>query len=250
MPGWRDSTTRSAAPRSLPVVGDEIALVAAATDRVLATVGAGELEAPSLLPGWTRGHVVTHLARNADSFTWLLDGAAAGEVREQYPGGATTRAAAIDAGAARPTADLRADLERSAQRLAAAMARLEPAAWERPVRVTRGEVPARALVWSRLREVEVHHGDLGLGYGPDAWSEGFVAVELPLRIGDLAPRLPRGTALRVVVAADHGSSWEVGAGPASMAVTGSAADLLGWLLGRDDGRRLQAPVGLPPLGPW
>jgi len=231
-------------------VGDEIALVAAATHRVLAAVGAGDgLDAPSLLPGWTRGHVVTHLARNADSFTWLLDGAAADEVREQYPGGAGTRAAAIEAGAGRPAAELSADLERSARRLAAAMARLEPAAWGRQVRLTRGEVPARALVWSRLREVEVHHGDLGLGYGPDAWSEGFVAVELPLRIDGLAPRLPRGTAVRLV-AADRGSSWEVGAGPASMAVTGSAAGLLGWLLGRDDGRRLQAPAGLPPLGPW
>jgi len=234
----------------LQLVSDEIALLGEATDRLLATIrGGDDPAAPSLLPGWTRGHVITHLARNADSFTWLLDGAAIGEVREQYPGGPATRAAAIAAGAVRPADELRADLEHTAQRLAAAMARLEPAAWERPVRVTRGEVPAGRLVWSRLREVEVHHGDLGLGYGPAGWLEGFVAGELPQRIDDLARRLPRGTAARVVVTGT-GGPWEVGDGPASVAITGPAADLLGWLLGRDDGRRLQAPGGLPPLAPW
>ena len=231
-------------------MGDDLALVATASDRVVATVRAvDDLGGASLLPGWTRGHVVTHLARNADSFTWLLDGAVVGEIRDQYPGGPATRAAAIEAGADRPAGELAADLEASAARLAAAMRRLDAAAWERPVRVTRGQIPAVALVWSRLREVEVHHADLGLGYRPEAWLDGFVAQELAQRIGELAGRLPRGTAVRIV-ATDADGSWEVGDGPASLAVSGPAADLLGWLLGRDGGRRLQAPAGLPPLAPW
>lgn len=29
---------------------------------------------PSRLPGWSRGHVATHLARNADAFTRLVNG--------------------------------------------------------------------------------------------------------------------------------------------------------------------------------
>ena len=58
----------------------------------------------SRLPGWTRGHVVTHLARNADALRDLVEGAIVGEEREQYPGGAEGRAGAIDDGADRDAA--------------------------------------------------------------------------------------------------------------------------------------------------
>ncbi|MET0910545.1 MAG: maleylpyruvate isomerase N-terminal domain-containing protein, partial [Ilumatobacteraceae bacterium] len=52
------------------------------------TEGAGaDAELPSLLPGWTRGHVLTHIARNADSFVRLLEAAGRGEVVTQYAGG-------------------------------------------------------------------------------------------------------------------------------------------------------------------
>jgi len=233
------------------VVATRSALVAAATERLLGTLRAAPdaWDAPSMLPGWTRGHVATHVARNADSFTWMLDGAAADEVREQYPGGAPTRAAAIDAGAARSGADLLADVERSAARFAAACSRVEPGVWSRTVRATTADIPAGQLLWSRLREVEVHHADLGLGFGPADWSAGFVAEELPLRVGGLAVRLPRGTAVRLV-AADGTDAWEVGVGPASVTVGGPRALLLGWLMGRDPGSGLQAPAGLPTLAPW
>ena len=46
---------------------------------------------PSRLPGWTVGHVLTHIARNADSLVWRLEGAARGELRDQYPGGLEQR---------------------------------------------------------------------------------------------------------------------------------------------------------------
>ena len=56
---------------------------------------------PSLLPGWTRGHVLTHIARNADSFVRVLEAARQGEVVTQYEGGVAGRNAAIEAGATR-----------------------------------------------------------------------------------------------------------------------------------------------------
>src|SRR5919206_1227017 len=65
---------------------------------------------PSLLPGWTVGHVATHLARNADSHVRLLEAARRGEVADQYPGGAAQREAEIEAGAGRPAAELVADV--------------------------------------------------------------------------------------------------------------------------------------------
>ena len=54
---------------------------------------------PSLLPEWTRGHVLTHIARNADSFVRVLEAARRGEVVTQYEGGVAGRNADIEAGA-------------------------------------------------------------------------------------------------------------------------------------------------------
>jgi len=57
--------------------------------------------APSLLPGWSRGHVLAHWARNADGQTRMLQAAMSGEVAAQYPGGDAERAADIEIGADR-----------------------------------------------------------------------------------------------------------------------------------------------------
>ena len=51
---------------------------------------------PSALPGWTRGHVLSHLARNAESHVHVLQCAARGEVGEQYVGGAKARKEGIE----------------------------------------------------------------------------------------------------------------------------------------------------------
>jgi maleylpyruvate isomerase len=228
-------------------------LVAAAHARLASTLEAFDAPssaAPSALPGWSRAHVLTHLARNADSNTWILDGARAGEVREQYPGGPTTRAAAIDAGAGRPVEEVIADARRAFGRLEAAYGRMAAADWERTVRPGVRDMTAAELVWSRLREVEVHHADLSLGYGPTAWPAEFVAGELPRQAPELERRLPTGTALRIA-ATDTAAAWEVGQGPASLSVSGPACWLLAWVLGRQvPGRVLSAPAGLPSLRPW
>ena len=58
------------------------------TDRLLATADGltdDEAAAPSRLPGWSRGHVLTHLARNADGFLNLLAWAASGDETPMYP---------------------------------------------------------------------------------------------------------------------------------------------------------------------
>ena len=53
---------------------------------------------PSLLPDWTVGHVLTHLARNADSMDRVLEAAERGDVVERYAGGGAGRDAEIEAG--------------------------------------------------------------------------------------------------------------------------------------------------------
>lgn len=144
---------------------------------------------PSLLPDWTVGHVLTHIARNADSVVRRLEGAVRGSIVDQYPGGYAGRAAEIEAGAGRTVLELLDDVTESATRLEAVCLSIPEAAWERPVRgVTGVERPARTMMLSRWREVEVHHADLGLGYGPADWPEGLIARWLPSELERLPQR--------------------------------------------------------------
>src|SRR3954452_11064204 len=100
------------APDAPPMAAARAAL-AASHRRLFATIdGLGEdgVRAPSRLPGWTVGHLLTHIARNADSLTRRMVAAARDEIGDQYPGGAAGRAAEIEAGAGRPAAELVADV--------------------------------------------------------------------------------------------------------------------------------------------
>jgi maleylpyruvate isomerase len=141
----------------------------------------------SLLPRWSVGHLLTHIARNADSMTWRLEGAARGELRDQYPGGLEQRSSDIENGAGRPAAELVADVRQSADALERTMAELPLAAWDAPSRTSRGVVESsRDAALSRWREVAVHHGDLGLG--PVPLPAALVAVWLPRELPRLAER--------------------------------------------------------------
>ncbi|HUG00151.1 MAG TPA: maleylpyruvate isomerase family mycothiol-dependent enzyme, partial [Ilumatobacter sp.] len=71
---------------------------------------------PSRLPGWSIGHVLTHIARNADSHVSMLSGLS------QYPNGPDGRNADIEAGAGRPWHELVADVETAGTALTAAYA--------------------------------------------------------------------------------------------------------------------------------
>lgn len=143
---------------------------------------------PSRLPEWSVGHVLTHIARNADSVVWRLEGAARGELRDQYPGGLEQRRDEIEAGAGRPAGDLVADVRESSAAVAQVMAALPVEAWDAPSRTSRGVVePSRDAVFSRWREVVIHHGDLGLGPVPlpPSLVATWLTRELP-RLGERA----------------------------------------------------------------
>ena len=147
---------------------------AAAHQRLLARLDARrefDPQEPSLLPDWTVGHVLTHIARNADSVVRMLDGL------DQYEGGIDGRRADIEAGARRPAdalvADVRASIWRVEQRWAQ-----EPAWDGPPAKATVGEVPRDTLPARRWRETEVHHADLGFGYTFADMPADFVRHEL------------------------------------------------------------------------
>jgi maleylpyruvate isomerase len=164
-----------------------------------------QARSPSLLPAWSVGHLLTHLARNADSTTRRLEGAARGEVVDQYPGGYAGRAADIEDGAGRTAAELVADVRDSAARLEATALSLPADGWGRPTRdVSGAERPAGILPYRRWREVEIHHVDLGLGYTPDRWPDELVSRILAEQL----PALPRRTDPNALAA------WALHRGPA------------------------------------
>jgi maleylpyruvate isomerase len=205
-----------------------------------------DLAAPSLLPGWSRAHVVAHLAGNARSHVRMLDGCLAGEVVAQYPGDADGRAAEIAQLAVDPAAALAAHRQAGAE-LDLRWAAMPPAHWDRLVlRLDAGPRPAFGLAWSRWKEVEVHRVDLRAGYRLSDWEPAFarrLLASLLERAG-----LP---AMTVVVEGEAVGNEVPVTGPGGPRVTGDTAALAGWLSGRDDGRELHVRDGpLPRVPAW
>jgi maleylpyruvate isomerase len=154
-------------------------------------LGDDEAAAGCALPGWTRGHLLSHVARNADTFADALDGARRGEVRTMYGGSVEARNADIEAGARRPAADLVDDVQRTSSRLHEQLRALAEPDWDRKVRHLRGGLLGiEDVVLMRWQEVEIHHVDLGLGYHPEDWPGEFVEVNLPRQLQRLPERAP------------------------------------------------------------
>jgi len=142
-----------------------------------------DLRAPSLLPSWSRAHVLAHVARGADAMRNLLVGAGAGQDRPAYAS-PEARNADIDRSAAAGASELVDDLAGSAMALRTVARRLPVQAWRYQVRVLDSpRFLASQLLIRRLAEVELHHCDLGIGYGHDQWTAVFAAMELdePMR---------------------------------------------------------------------
>jgi len=157
-----------------------------ATQRLLSTarvIAEPDLRQPSLLPGWTRAHVVAHLACGADAMRTLLVGVRSSQDRPAYAS-AEAREAGIERGAAQTAKDLMADLADSAMALRVIARQLPDQAWPRSVRILgSAPFPAAQLLTRRLAEVELHHCDLAAGYGPADWPAAFASMELaePMR---------------------------------------------------------------------
>jgi len=138
---------------------------------------------PSQLPGWTVGHLLTHLARNAEGLTRIADGAGQGIEAEMYPSGdypdgQQRRDADIEAGAGRCADELHADIADTARRLDESISRLTDGQLHGFGRTRLGRRPIGDVPMLRRREIEVHLVDLGIGYQPADWPDDFVRSEL------------------------------------------------------------------------
>jgi maleylpyruvate isomerase len=223
-----------------------------ATQRLVRTVDAmsdEEYAAASLLPGWTRAHVVAHLALNAEALAGVLTGIVTGEPTTMYASQEQRDADIEELAAAEPSA-LRDRLLGSTTDLAAAVAAVPDEGWDTGVERTPGSgrsFVAHAVPGMRLREVEIHHADLDAGYSRADWPRSF--SERVLR--SMMKRDP-GDAPFTAIPHDLEGTWQCGEVTASSPVVrGSAADLAWWLTGRDDGAGLTADGGaLPRIEAW
>lgn len=157
-----------------------------ATQRLLGTarvIAEPDLRQPSLLPGWTRAHILAHLARSADAMRALLVGLRSGQDRPAYVS-AEALEADIERTAAQEAKGLVTDVADSAMALRTIARQLADQAWPRFVRVPgSAPFPAAQLLVRRLVEVELHHCDLAAGYSPADWPDAFASMELaePMR---------------------------------------------------------------------
>jgi maleylpyruvate isomerase len=237
-----------------------------ALDRLVAsvtTISDEQMREPSLLPGWSRGHVLTHIARNADGLRNLLIWAETGEETPQYAS-AEERETQIEAGAGRPASEIVADVAKSSEDFLAKAAALSEGAWTAEVRGFRGgSHPAWFTLHRRLAEVEIHHIDLAAGYGPADWPDWFVTDMLYRVTGELAadPEAPSGivtdseTGRQFFLRQNADSPGTAGTSSTpevAVEITGPGRIMLAWLLGRDNGGGLTTdpPGPLPSVPPF
>ena len=201
-------------------------LVAAGTalfQRALDAVSDAALAEPTALSGWTRAHVVAHVAANAEALVNLATWARTGVETPMYAS-PEQRGADIEKGALLAPARLREWFSDSAAALHTALGALDGAGWTRLVRTAQGRtVPATEVPWMRTREVMVHAVDLATGTTFADLPQDFLA------------------ALEADIRGKRGEVPEVQA---------TLADRVGWLAGRSTAGVTTSNGPAPVLPPW
>jgi maleylpyruvate isomerase len=215
------------------------------TDMFLATVSSlshEELAAPSLCEGWTRAHVIAHVASSGRALVGLIDWATSGEERQLYAS-PEARAEAIAALAALPREELLAEVRDSAAAFAGEAQRLTGELAIPEVKVGGRELPATSIVALRIAEVVVHHHDLETAWtieeaDPDSLLNAIEAVVRAIQAKG-APGMTLVTEER-----DH---WIIGNG--ALHIESDREGLLKWLA-RGDAAHIEAEGPVPALPSW
>lgn len=200
-----------------------------ATQRLLGdTIGISDDDwnGPSGLPGWSRAHVATHLAANADALAGVLRAALQGGTATLYRDEAA-RVDAIERGSSITGLELQICLDTSAGRLERALDEVED--WTTPVQLPGGTLAASELVMARLSEVVVHHLDLNCDFSVDRLDPGTARWLLQWALLGHAddPDLPS-----VRLESASGVTAQLGAGEPTRTVAGDDAAVWAWLMGR------------------
>jgi maleylpyruvate isomerase len=204
-----------------------------------------ELRKPTKCEGWTRAHVIAHLARDADAMTNLATWAVTGQETPAYES-REQRDADIHATAERPAAELTAALEHANARLLEAFQTLKDGIRvETLPTLFSGEINALSLPARRTTELIVHHDDLNTTWewheaDPDAILDAIEVCVLRLQANPDSP------GLRII--AGEGEGWIVGDG--SHRIEGYYEDLLPFLAREQVEEGLLYEGELPKLPAW
>lgn len=229
-------------------LASDIAVMQREAGMAMATIASltdDELGKPSRCEGWTRAHVIAHLARGADAVANLATWAGTGQESPSYDS-RDKRDADIEATAQLPAATLAADLEQADSRLLTALQAMKDGV--RLETVTdrfSGETDVFSLPALRTTELIVHHDDLATTWKLEEASPDAIVDAIEICANRLHAH-PDGPGLRIV--AHEGEEWTVGDG--SYRVEGYYETLLPFLArGQvDEGLRHQGE--LPRLPPW
>ncbi len=229
-----------------PDLADLLADADQALVRTVDGLGEAAYAQPSLLPGWTRAHVVAHLTLNAEGLAGVLHGAHVGEARTMYASQEARDGDIAELGRAAP-AELRERFLASTGLFREALDAMHAHDWEGRFERTPGgqDLALVNVALMRVREVEIHHADLAAGYAASDWPEGFrvVLLESMTKRGYPAPFTVRPT--------DLDRTWPYGDGDGGPVVSGTSAALGWWLTGRGAGEGLTSDNGeLPEVEAW
>ncbi len=221
-----------------------------------------QLDAPSLVAGWTRRHVIAHVGLNARALTRLTEWAATGVETPMYAS-PTQRDEEIEFAATLPARALRNLCAHAAVHLDVEWRDLP--AWHAQVRTALGRVvPASETVWMRTREVWVHAVDLDSGGSFDDFPAELVDALLADVVGAWRRRLgPDGLPPLVLEPVDREVTHALasdgttpdGTTPAgtvtggTVTLRGTAADLTRWATGRGPAGVLAPGGGAVPAPP-
>lgn len=234
-----------------PPLADSLRWSAWGTDTfadLLRELGEADYSAACLLPGWSRRHLVAHVANNAIALGNLVRWAATGVVTPMYAS-MEQREADIERDAALRGEELSRRFAATAETLAAAMDELSDAQWETEVLTVRGERMAASMVpWLRAREVMIHAVDLDSGPGFGDLPVDFLSAlctDISARRTSLG--LDPGVTLR---ASDAPGEWSIGGGGDPVIVTGSLGAVAAYLAGRGSAGLSCDGAAVPVLGAW
>lgn len=223
---------------------DRIAAAHAALFATLENLTDEIVRQPSNLPDWTVGHVLSHIAFNAEAFVTVADALAKNEPAYMYPLGAASRDIAIEEGSGRRVAEIAEHVRTSAAAFAESWPKLTPEQLASGFSRVEGapKFDASVVLGMRLREVEVHHVDCGFStYTHEHWPNGFVESELVQQLTSASTRSTEPFHVVDEAGVHHLFGDEADSLPST---TSTKRTLLAWSLSR-----LQ-PSGFPVLSDW
>ena len=176
------------------------------------------------LPGWTRGHVLAHLAHVSNAVARQVEYTLRGERIDFYDGGPSGRTQAIEMAAGQGAREHQEALAAGMTKVLGALEGLEEEQWQLPISYRNGVVRDGALAY--WRELLIHLTDLQVGRGPETWSKEFCLYLLEF----LTPRVPENTHLKLLPLGL--SPMTIGTGENAVSVSGMLTDIVAWLAGR------------------